>query len=510
MQIDWHVPSDDEISFALRLVREIGVPSLEALGRLLDEAPGPSSPRPTVWTSDFCRHLQVVKATVSGISSIARLPPPANPGVPISDAGDTVPSFIDQVPHMESCLCLTDPGDPRHGFVVDFRAKVGEMLHASVMSLKGSGAEDSIDCIKAIASTIRTVMLHYPCDPAAYNAVKRSYDFAVQITRTTKRQRAFPRFVWVRRANLYHASRLRLSSFYRKRSAIDDVLIADMRDLSLSAYVAVRKSAQRALDMITHYFDGTRTMIFDRMFEALQPGNEPDVMKGALYVLGTKMVQNLAIADWRFGPRYLLALLRCSHQNKPSVQSLVKSVLHDYIIRLAEPSTLKSSLYSPDLLRAADNLASGLQTLDDPELTAQVEAKARGRVQHKNAEYESLVPQLLAIASSSSTHWRYMLSATRLIRALIRRDQPLRADVAEYLVHQLISELPHQRNHSMLAMMKLLHFAKLRSLCDTDEKLLLQQSHNPLKRKVKLEHPLPEGFTDDFIRSFSEPLAKDT
>jgi proteasome activator subunit 4 len=56
-----------------------------------------------------------------------------------------------------------------------------------------------------------------------------------------------------------------------------------------------------------------------------------------------------------------------------------------------------------------------------------------------------------------------------------------------------------------------LHFIKLRTACGgSGEKLLLQQTTNPLRRKVTLEHPLPEDFTDKFIESFSKKLDKDT
>lgn len=78
------------------------------------------------------------------------------------------------------------------------------------------------------------------------------------------------RFVWVRRASLYHSSRLRLNSFYRKRTPLDDLLIADMCELSLSGYVQIRRSAQKGLDAMTHYFDGTRTILYDRLFEGLK------------------------------------------------------------------------------------------------------------------------------------------------------------------------------------------------------------------------------------------------
>lgn len=58
---------------------------------------------------------------------------------------------------------------------------------------------------------------------------------------------------------------------------------------------------------------------------------------------------------------------------------------------------------------------------------------------------------------------------------------------------------------------KTLHFVKLRTACGgSGEKLLLQQTSNPLRRKLVLEHPLPADFTDKFIESFSKPIDSDT
>lgn len=65
-------------------------------------------------------------------------------------------------------------------------------------------------------------------------------------------------------------------------------------------------------------------------------------MKGALYVLGSKATQNTAILDWRFTGPYLESVLACSHQERPSVQNLVKTITHDFVIRLAEPSSEQS------------------------------------------------------------------------------------------------------------------------------------------------------------------------
>ena len=148
-------------------------------------------------------------------------------------------------------MCLTDPSDPRHQFVFQLRERCGRVLHDAVHSLKNNGAEDSIDCVKMLIASIKILQLDYSCDTTHYTAIKKSYEFALQISRTTRNQKAFPRFVWVRRASLYHASRMRLNSFYRKRSALDDLLISDMCELALSVYVQIRRAAQKGLDSMS-------------------------------------------------------------------------------------------------------------------------------------------------------------------------------------------------------------------------------------------------------------------
>jgi proteasome activator subunit 4 len=58
---------------------------------------------------------------------------------------------------------------------------------------------------------------------------------------------------------------------------------------------------------------------------------------------------------------------------------------------------------------------------------------------------------------------------------------------------------------------KILHFVKLRTASGgSDEKLLLQQTSNPLRRKVVLQRPLPEDFTAKFIDDFSKPMTSET
>lgn len=103
------------------------------------------------------------------------------------------------------------------------------------------------------------------------------------------------------------------------------------------------------------YYDGTRSMLFPKFFDYLKPGVEVDSMKGALWMIGSKAFGNLAVSDWRWTAQCefvvwflgrvhdsepqlrtlhlrrltttdIIALLESQHQEKPSIQKLVREV----------------------------------------------------------------------------------------------------------------------------------------------------------------------------------------
>lgn len=58
---------------------------------------------------------------------------------------------------------------------------------------------------------------------------------------------------------------------------------------------------------------------------------------------------NMAILDWSVGPTYILKLLGCQFEQKPSIQALVRTVTGDFLVRLAEPSVCRPPCASQDV-----------------------------------------------------------------------------------------------------------------------------------------------------------------
>lgn len=62
--------------------------------------------------------------------------------------------------------------------------------------------------------------------------------------RMSPRQKERSRTTMLKRAHLYHYNRMYLNAMYRERSPLDDGLIQDLVELSLSQYTRLRRYCQ--------------------------------------------------------------------------------------------------------------------------------------------------------------------------------------------------------------------------------------------------------------------------
>lgn len=154
----------------------------------------------------------------------------------------------------------------------------------------------------------------------------------------------------LKRAHLYHYSRMYLNAMYRERSPLDDELIHDLVELSLSQYTRLRRYCQSVVRSVSEvclplfsirngltyasqrYIRSTRSFL-PALCDSLTAGTDPDRMKGALYMLWDNAFANYALAgmparpheirpatdssvDVHISNQYLTRLLDCQHQEK--------------------------------------------------------------------------------------------------------------------------------------------------------------------------------------------------
>ena len=93
-----------------------------------------------------------------------------------------------------------------------------------------------------------------------------------------------------------------------------------------------------------------------------------------------------------------------------------------------------------------------------------------------------------------------------ILRQLLRRDRPTSTILADWFMSKVTDSHPSMRTTAQGALIRLLYFIKLRTLCHgSTERLFLQEGQNPLKRKLKLENTTGE-FTKEYLNSFTEKM----
>ncbi|KAF9459432.1 hypothetical protein BDZ94DRAFT_1312356 [Collybia nuda] len=496
--IEWHVPSSEEITFTLDILDKLCTPALDRVEALLEN----TATWDNVSRNDFCRSLHVCRAIWGGLPTLFKeqrketVNPCLNKDIEIADL---IVSFLD----VNAGFTLTDPKDPRYQKVVAIRSRFGDVCQRAASALrKNTGGEDHIDAVIGVARAIDTFMLGYGLGRNDYDSLQKNYTQARDLNRAWPKQRDNSRLVFVKRAQVYHSGRVYMHALYRRRSALDDKLIGELVELSLSPYTRVRRQAQTVLHSVCGYFVRSTRLTLPVLFDALSKGNDPDRMKGALYVLWNKGTAAYALGDIGFHNRYLLSLLESQHEEKPSIQKLVNNLAQDCQTHLNEEAVHTDAyvLETPRVDEALHALESEFSAdFISHSLLNEAMAKTDVRVVKRNTMYKETVSSILEVALRPGTHWRYVQMASRFLFGLLRRDVPTPPDVVQFFLEQSTSPQPTIRVYVQRALVKLLTFIKYRTYSTSKEQLWLAEWTNPLAHIVPITNP------STFSESLNQP-----
>ncbi|KAJ7225864.1 hypothetical protein GGX14DRAFT_422660 [Mycena pura] len=490
--VEWHVPSEGEIELVLDILDRIEKPALDKVEALLLKM--------TNWDgadrNDFCRFLHACRSIWSGLPTIyqEQAKVVTNPLIREDvEVAELLVSHLD----VQAGFTLTDPTDPRYQKVLAHRLRFGDVVQRAAFALRqNTGGEDHIDAMMGVARSIDVYLLTYAMSRSAVDALHKNYTQARDANRTWAQQKDNSRLVLMKRAQMFHCNRLHMHSLYRKRSALDDKLIQELIQLSLSPYTRIRRQSQGILHNVSGCYLRSTRYVLPTLLGALGKGNDPDRMKGALYVLGNKGI-NIVYQEQLY-----LSLLECQHEEKPSIQKLTGTVASDCAAFIREEST-HTDAYSLDVTRLEDALSSldtELASVIDQELLNEATAKSAVRTSRRNEAYAATVTSILEVALRPKTHWRYVQIATRFLSALLRRDVPSLPGVAQFFLEHSISPQPTIRASAQLATVKLAGFIKMRTYAQSVEELWMDEWRHPLEKMVHITDPVA------FLKSFESPV----
>ncbi|KIK71342.1 hypothetical protein GYMLUDRAFT_33493 [Collybiopsis luxurians FD-317 M1] len=488
VQVDWHVPSDLEIEFVLQILDEVATPTLTKIEQLLE--------RVATWDSadrnDFCRFIQASKSIWAGLPTFLKEKDKVVDNYHLYEGTESLGLLIKHF-DVEAGFTLTNPIDPRYQKASSCRNHFGKVSLAAARALRQRReGEDHIDAVISVSKAIDVYLLDYALSRGHFDALQKSYATARDMNRLWPKQVENSRLVYVKRAQVYHSGRVYMHGLYRNRSALDDELIGELVESSLSPYTRVRRHAQGILlNVYGTYVRSTRSTL-QVLLNALTKGNDPDRMKGALYVLGDKGIMSYALGDENFMDKYLVSLLECQHEEKPSIQKLVNNYAYDCLIHIHEEvlHTDAYTLPTPTVEQALVELQQEFSPGLIPEsLLAEALEQRPKRIAKRKALYEQTISAVLQIGSRQNTHWRYVQMASRILYTLIRRDLALPPAVVKFFLDHSTSPQPSIRRTSQRSITKLLAHMKFRTYSQSSEELWTEKWSNPLKVMVDISDP---------------------
>lgn len=392
VDVEWHVPSLEEFDMAMELFKEILEPVMNDLDTLSS-----TSTKGKDWSNDFCRKTLHLRHALTAIASVLQTVTPEK-GRQVSDWGEFPEKFVETQPPFKSQDVLS-ADDSRMQYFNHFRYRFGELLHkvAPIFTNPSEQNEssDSIDCVKAFLRSVRVFMSENGMDSTHYESARRRYMFQKSVNKILPRQKEWPRMVFVRRAAYLHATRLHLNTFNRQRSQLDDLLLDDVLELSLSSYTAVRKTAQNTLHQLAVFYDGTKALSIDKVLDALKPSVDVDRKKGALYILMNKSWVSYYILHFDQFKKTILALLGAQTEEKPSIQNLIQNLSRELVVRMPEINALTSRLECKCTDSVIQSLKKELggEVIDSRELITEVGDAAARLVERREGLYEELVSE---------------------------------------------------------------------------------------------------------------------
>ncbi|CDS14218.1 hypothetical protein LRAMOSA06388 [Lichtheimia ramosa] len=499
LQIDWHVPTKEEIDFGMELLETFVVPSMNQVRELIsDYGSSESSMATHEWTNLFCRHLSLIRNGLMG--STCLIPcngfEPENEADYMDDDNDII-YHLEHPPKFSADYPLNDPQDPTYQRARQLRKDIIQLTHEAIQFFQ-SKREDDLESLKVIIKISRTLVDDQGIDKKGMDGHSARYTMAHTMYKTPLGHKHYPRGILVHRAYLLHLRRLRTNvKMNTHASVLGSTFLRDLLDLSLSSYAEIRKLSQSTLNAALRNFGGARKEIVPLIVDVLEPKEKVDKdayankMKGALYLLQQKNILSPCIHRSDLTPKFVLSICKAQHEDKPSIQELIRKLFVNFISSSAIAAVLSRILVPEDDDRYLDQLA---QSDKINSLVEAYKTKVES-TQHKRQEsYDDMISSLLDLLEDPKLHWRFSTMAANVIQVFTRPDTAPTARMASFAIKSALSELSPMRRIGVSVTIQLLQYIEDRTLAQGDsDKLISKDIDDPLEREVHVSQDLAQN-----------------
>ena len=525
IEIKWHVPSGGEVEFAVELFRNQGESALTHLTKLID---GTSSIKRDgigkTWSDEVSRNLVLLRLLLSGVAVLfdSKASSKQNEGFeselssdvdmveanghpPEEKVEESVETSMEESEENEvkptfkyPTGYLLDESSPLYDEVHDLRERMGKTLH-QVHEFLVEKQEDDVACFGPLYTAYRSWFIDVGFERSAHvlDRVTRLLSADIQPFKINGLRKHYPRPLLVRRANVYHLSRLRHNSAPRIKSDLDKQLLFDLAHSSMSTYTEVRRNAQSAGEAAFKAIIGSRPLVIPTMlraFEAGLKGNDFPRIKGGFYTLIFGSLARTIGRDWRHTPRVVKCYVEASIVDRPSIQ------------KLAAIATIQMMDFGRPMERMVILDKDIIQTVAPSEDVQSSIEKKKGKVAKKRANVvtkkAALCEELVDISRTS--HWKKaQRTATILLAFGLRFDEIASDNMVDLIAKGAIDSHPGLRSVYQTSFLAVFSVIDARALSDHKyENYIVDKQNLPAKIKVQTRRDDPK-WTTDFLSSFT-------
>ncbi len=533
LEIQWHVPQQDELAFATRICEAQGGRALKALNELISDTA--SIKRDGVgkdWSDEVSRNLVLLRLVISGVSRLFR-----------SDDGTVTPftseddGFNDRMDtdgeSLDSAVDLSEPdeGKVRRAFhyptgypleigsepyeaVHNFRRTVGETLHR-VHEFLVKNQEDDVPCFNSLYTAYKSWFVDIGIERSAHvlDRLTRLLSADIHPFKFSGTRKQYPRPLLVRRANLYHFQRLRFNEHPRAASELDKTLLLDLANSSTSVYTDIRRTAQSAGEQAIKSIIGAKPLIIppllDALEDALKKGDHPRI-KGAMFSLLFGSLAKPIGRNWNYAPRMIKLFVEVSEADRPSIQKLVGQ--SSFTIQGMTNAMDRMVVFDEATLRAIwpDENSSArtvARTIEDAD--ALVPAK-RDKIQHRRTGVEARKSELAAelIEMVKTSHWKKASRTAVMVIGLDYRFESIASHgMLELVVKGVIDPHPQLRTLYATSLNAIFSLIQTRALTGHKYANYLMDAQTDPNEVIVETRRAEEGWTDRYLDAFAKPEA---
>jgi hypothetical protein len=397
LNCEWHIPNEDEISFACYLVEKY---SLLAIKELREMKMDLKENR-----LDVLKHLSILNHCIQ------------------SSGNFTQPLKTDENFVFE-CGFLFTKGDA-YDHWRKRRDEIKELLLVIGKELLDS---DDIDACISVVNCIKSLVVD---KSSRVSEFKMLYQY--QKRTFSKPNSSHPRSLLLRKLQITHLHRVQHNLL-----VIDNYedLCSLVVDLSISKYAKVRINAQSLLTSILTCHKTVKFQTFERLMQVFRKNAVEDELKGSLYLLCAKTpLLGLYVYDWKYTLELFKSILQIQHVDKPSILILVGKLFSTFV-KLVGLTKFETILSKPIL--------SNPLTAIDPEKLETLLAKEKTNAEEARNAYKKIIETALEFLKGGN-QWRFVKLTLGLFDIIINKEFEIDSEVIDIVFKYLLNEHPEVR-----------------------------------------------------------------